>query len=363
MRLWVRPLASLRAEPVVGSEGSVSVFWSPDSRSIGFFAGGQLKRSDLRGEPPQILCDASDTQRPVGTWNREGVILFNSEDRRGLYRVPATGGQAIQVTALDASRQETLHAWPQFLPDGQHFIYLAQSERPENTGIYIGSLDSKVSKRVLAASGNPSYATFPSGMGYLLFMRAATLMAQAFDSKKLELRGEAFPVAEQVYLPNAPDRGFAAFSASQNGVLAYRTLGQASTELVWFDRQGRRLGTLGDPANYFSSGTFAGREDARHRPPRRPNWNSRHLAVRSCAWDAFPLYLRSFGRDQSHVVPRRQADRLQPPTQYLSEGSDGRRQCRTTVGIWRAKPLLKVGLRTAGLSFTIPLASSGRCPF
>jgi len=250
IRLWVRRLSSLDAEPVVGTEGVSSAFWSPDSQSIGFFAGGRLKRSNLNGSPPQVLCDASESYRPGGTWNREGSILFSSNDHDGLYRVLATGGEPSRVTALSAERGETLHAWPQFLPDGHHFIYLAQSERPENTGIYVGSLDSKVSKLVLKASGNPAYAAFPSGIGYLLSMQAATLMAQAFDPVRLELQGERFPVAARLYLPPAPASGFAAFSVSQNGVLSYRTLGQASTELVWFDRQGRRLGTVGEPANY-----------------------------------------------------------------------------------------------------------------
>lgn len=250
MRLWVRPLASLTADPIPGSDGAVSVFWSPDSRSIAFFAGGKLKRSDLSGAPPQILCDASDANRPIGTWGRDGVILFNSDDRRGLYRVPASGGEATQVTAFDTSRQENLHAWPQFLPDGRHFIYLIQSDKPENTGIYAASLDSKVAKQVVNTSTNPLYAVLPSGIGYLLYMHTATLMARQFDAKKLELQGEEFPVADQVLMPPAPARGFAAFSASATGVLAYRTRHVAMTELVWFDRRGHRLGTVGEPGTY-----------------------------------------------------------------------------------------------------------------
>jgi len=248
--LWVRPLSSLTADPIPGSEGASSVFWSPDSRSVGFFAGGKLKRSDLNGSPPQILCDASDALRPVGTWSRKGVILFNSEDRHGLYQVRAAGGTATPVTALDASRQENLHAWPQFLPDGIHFIYLVQSERPENTGIYAASLDSKVNKRVLNVSTNPSFAESPAGIGYLLFMQASTLMAQRFDTGSLEVQGEAFPVANQVSLPPSPAQGLGVFSASWDGVLAYQTLGPATAELVWFDRQGRRLGTVGEPGDY-----------------------------------------------------------------------------------------------------------------
>jgi Tol biopolymer transport system component/DNA-binding winged helix-turn-helix (wHTH) protein len=250
LRLWVRSLSSLTAEPVLGSEGAVSVFWSPDSRSVGFFAGGKLRRSDLRGAPPQNLCDVSDTARPVGTWSRDGMILFNSEDRHGLYRVAATGGEPSPVTTFDPSRQEVLHAWPQFLPDGRHFIYLVQSARPENTGIYVGSLDSRASKRVLNTSANPSYAGLPSGIGYLLFMQATTLMARPFDARRLESQGEAFPVAEQVLLPPAPAQGFATYSVSGNGALAYRTFGQATTELVWFDRKGNRVGRVGEPANY-----------------------------------------------------------------------------------------------------------------
>jgi eukaryotic-like serine/threonine-protein kinase len=249
-RLWFRPLASVTAEPIEGSDGAVSAFWSPDSRSVGFFAGGKLKRNDLNRSPAQVLCDASEALRPVGTWNRDGVILFNSEDRDGLYRVPATGGTAVQVTALDASRQENLHAWPQFLPDGRHYIYLVQSDKPENTGIYASSMDSRLRKRVANVSTNPTYAESPSGTGYLLFMQASTLMAQRFDAGKLELAGEALPVADQVSLPPSPAPGFAAFSASWNGVLAYQTLIPATNELVWFDRQGRRLGTVGEPGNY-----------------------------------------------------------------------------------------------------------------
>ena len=249
-RLWVRPLSSLAAESVPGTEGAVSLFWSPDSRSLGFFAGGKLKRSDLHGGPPQILCDASATLRPVGSWSRQGLILFNSFDRRGLFQVPANGGEPRPVTLIDASRHEIFHAWPQFLPDSRHFIYLVQSTLPENTGIYVGSLDSRERKRLMNTSSLSAYAGVTSGSGYLLFMHAATLMAQAFDARKQEMQGEAFPVAEDVRLPPTPAPGFAAISVSGKRVLAYQALGQATTELVWFDRAGRRVGMVAEAANY-----------------------------------------------------------------------------------------------------------------
>jgi Tol biopolymer transport system component len=167
-RIWVRPLASLTAEPVPGTEGAYSLFWSPDSRSLGFFAGLKLKAVQLHGGPPRALCDASTIQRPVGTWNRDGVILFNSSDRRGLYRVAVTGGEAMPLTTLDPARQELQHLWPQFLRDGRHFIYLVQSARPENTGIYTGSQDSKERKLIVRNTSIAKYAGLDPGNGYLL---------------------------------------------------------------------------------------------------------------------------------------------------------------------------------------------------
>jgi DNA-binding winged helix-turn-helix (wHTH) protein/Tol biopolymer transport system component len=249
-RIWVRPMASLTAVPVQGTEGAYSLFWSPDSRSLGFFTGEKLKTVQLHGGPPRALCDASAEGRPVGAWNRDGVILFNSLDRRGLYRMAATGGEATPVTTLDPAGQEVQHLWPQFLRDGRHFIYLVQSARPENTGIYAGSLDSKERKLILRTSSIAAYAGLDPGTGYLLYMRGGTLMAQRFDDRRLASEGEPLPIAEQVWLLPSGGQGFAAFSASGNGVVAYRTHPAAATELVWFDRKGNRLGTVGAPANY-----------------------------------------------------------------------------------------------------------------
>ena len=157
----------------------------------------------------------------MGAWSRNGLILFSGEDRQGLWAVPATGGQPRPVTALDASRKDFHHAWPKFLPDGRHFIFMIQSAQPENTGIYAGSLDAKVSKQLLNISGNPSYTESSAAQGYLLFMQGSTLMAQALDTSSLEVHGERFPVAEQVLLPPSNAQGFAAYSVSSNGMLAY----------------------------------------------------------------------------------------------------------------------------------------------
>jgi serine/threonine protein kinase/WD40 repeat protein len=253
-RIWVRSLDSLTISPLAGADGGIRPFWSPDSRSLAFFADGKLKKADLRGGPPQTLCDASNWN-PFGAWGRDGVILFGNGDSGGrtLSRVAATGGEVRLATTLDVSRQEAGHDYPQFLPDGRHFIYLVQSARPENSGIYAGSLDSKETKRLVSTQTNAAYAGSPSGSGYLLFTRDDALMAQAFDAARLELTGAPLPVTQPVSISSTivTARLLALFAVSENGVLAYRTGGSTGAiELVWFDRQGKRLGTVGEPADY-----------------------------------------------------------------------------------------------------------------
>jgi len=248
-RLWVRPLDSLAAQPLPGSEGAYLPFWSPDSRSIAFFAGGKLKKIDLLGGPAQTLCDAQAGRS--GAWNREGVILFRPAIGP-IYRVSAAGGEARAVTAFDRSRQENTHSWPQFLPDGRHFLYTATGSVPENSAVYVASLDSKDAKRLINTNLNTAYARDASGQGYLLFARGNTLMAQAFDAGRLELAGEPFPAAENMSIgANNAGPFLAAFSVSQNGVLAYaRGGGLGMKELTWFDREGKRLSRVGEPADY-----------------------------------------------------------------------------------------------------------------
>ena len=250
-RLWVRPLDSLAAEPLPGTEGAALPFWSPDSRSIAFSSRG-LKRVDLRGGPPQPVSNRGSL---ADAWSPEGVILLRTFEYAGLSRVAASGGEVQPATTLDASRQEISHHAPQFLPDGRHFLYAAYSSTAPNAWtIYAGLLDSQERKLLLSANSNAIHAGSRSGTGHLLFLRGTSLMAQAFDAGGLELRGDPLPVAEQVFLgspTNIPALAFGAFSASENGALAYRTgSGMGASELVWLDRQGKRLGTVGEPAAY-----------------------------------------------------------------------------------------------------------------
>jgi Tol biopolymer transport system component len=234
-QLWVRPLDSLAAQPLAGTDGASCPFWSPDSASIGFFADGKLKRIDVVGSAPQVLANAAVGRG--GTWNREGIILFAPGGAAPLLKVPATGGAPVAVMRLETG--QTNHRFPQFLPDGRHFIYSVAGSLGQS--IYAGSLDGAPSKRLASADA----AAVVSPSGFLLFTRQATLFAQAFDFKREELSGNPFPVAEQVAFDAAT---FAAGFSATSGILAYRT-SSAARQLTWLDRSGKDLGTIGPPDN------------------------------------------------------------------------------------------------------------------
>jgi Tol biopolymer transport system component len=240
--LWVRALGSLDARPLLGTDGALQPFWSADSRSVGFFANTKLKRIDLSGGSAQTLCDAPSNVS--GAWSRDGTIIFSRGVASGLYRVTAAGGTPIQVTQVDPSRNEIEHTWPYFLPDGRHFLYLVRSAQADQSAIYVGSLDSKETKSLVKVHSSGVYAS----PGYLLFVRENTLMAQAFDADNLELKGDAFPVAEQTV--RNPIIGRAMFSVSENGVLVTRSGGIHNNQPIWFDRAGKQLGPLTAPGGY-----------------------------------------------------------------------------------------------------------------
>jgi eukaryotic-like serine/threonine-protein kinase len=242
--LWLRPLDAASSQTLPGTEDGAYPFWSPDSRLIGFFAEGKLKTIAAAGGPAQVLCDAVDGRS--GSWNREGTIVFASTFNGPLYRISAGGGTPVQVTDLDSSQEENSHRWPQFLPDGRHFLFFVRSRQVALSGAYIGSLDSKEKKLLFRNLSNVVYAA----PGYLLFVRENTLMAQVFDYKHLSLSGDPAPI-DQGVLVNVP-YSRAILSVSDNGVLAYGGAPSAAepSRLRWLDRTGKQISTVGDAGEY-----------------------------------------------------------------------------------------------------------------
>ncbi len=245
--VWIRALNSLEPHPLPGTENIlVPVFWSPDSRFIAFQSGSKLKKIDISGGPPQDICDAFAGVFGGG-WNREGTIIFGTGGN-GIMQVPAAGGVPALLTTTEGRNE--VHTFPSFLPDGQHFFYL---RAPNNPGIYLGSLNVKPeqqnSRRILSTPVMAVYAASADArVGHLLFLREGTLLAQAFDERILQPQGNPIPVAERVgslFLS-----GF--FSVAPGGALAY-SAGPGVlwlSQLTWFDRQGRKLGSAGQPGTY-----------------------------------------------------------------------------------------------------------------
>jgi Tol biopolymer transport system component len=239
-QIWIRSFDSLSSQPLAGTEGASSPFWSPDSRFLGFFADGHLKKIDIAGGPAITLCAAPENMG--GTWSASGVIVFTPTGSSTLQKVSAAGGVPTPATRL--GKGETQHWRPSFLPDGRHFLYRSNTSG-EKGPFYIASLDSTDSTLVLQAdSSNALYS-----QGHLLFMLGSTLMAQPFDAERLVLTGEPVPIAEQVRMAGVVGNGI--FSASANGVLAYSAGSSVTgTDLIWIDRGGKKISTLGQPARY-----------------------------------------------------------------------------------------------------------------
>ena len=244
-QLWVHSLVSGESRPLARAGTSTSsLVWSPDSQFIAFSQDRKLKKIDVAGGSLQVICDLPNTWT-AGAWNEDGVIVFGVGGG-GLMKVSAAGGVPSPLTTLSASGQEIGHGGPKFLPDGEHFLYLRASKVVGESGIYIGSVDAAPEQqstvRLVTTEARPGY--LPSSdrrMGYVLFMRDRALMAQRFDSERLESIGEATLVADQVGSIATPTGLSGHFSASTNGTLSYRAGGTTSGTPVWVDRNGREL--------------------------------------------------------------------------------------------------------------------------
>ncbi len=236
--LWLRDLDSANSRVI--SDGGTPAFWSPDGHFVGFDRAGKLWKLALAGGPPTPICDV------VGflgaSWNRDDVILFSSSGG-GLQRVPASGGTPVRVTELDKSRGEDTHRYPWFLPDGRHFLYTARAAERDKSWIFAADLASSDRKPLLQVASNAVY----SPPGYLMFARGGTLMAQPFDARKLQITGQAIPIAQGVSYSSL---GVSAdFTVSESGVLAFLSGGATNAQLTWYDASGRQLGIVGAPGN------------------------------------------------------------------------------------------------------------------
>jgi serine/threonine protein kinase len=235
-RLWIRSLDAPVAQPLPGTEGAHHPFWSPDSHSIGFFAEGKLKRIDLGGAAPLVLSGNSACGCAFGgTWNVNGVIVFGGLESP-LYRVSASGGEPVAITKVE--RPSESHLWPFFLPDGRHVLYMS-GIAGRVTDVYVHTLGSTESRLLLHADSATAY-----GFGYLFYLREGALVAHPFDAASQTLTGAPMLVANQVGFQM--NRSEAAYSVSAAGAIAYRPSRIQRRQLVWVDRSGKELGTLGE---------------------------------------------------------------------------------------------------------------------
>jgi serine/threonine protein kinase len=248
-RLFVRPLNAATATeiPVSGSSPRYP-FWSPDSQQIAFTSGGNFQRVDLSGGPPATIC--SDCNAAYGgTWNHDGVILITSYTTRNLLRISVAGGDAKPLRPL--AQGEYRQIWPEFLPDGKRYLYFSEGAAPYQQGIYAASLDSNDRTFIVATNTNAAYLQ----SGQLLFTRGDVLMAQPFDIGSLKLSGEPHAVADHIERPGPGGTSLpfpsASFAASPSGVIVWRQIANSSqSALQWFDRSGKKLSVVGQPADY-----------------------------------------------------------------------------------------------------------------
>jgi len=244
--LWIYEPGSQESSSVANTEGASFPFWSPDGQSIGFFADGKLKKLSLAGGPVQTLCDAQTGRG--GAWNKDGVIIFTPSGQLGvgLYRISASGGTPTQITVPDKNLNEDSHRWPQFLPDGIHYLYSAihLSGRKDLSSIFVGALNSNEKRLIAKASGNVAYIA-----PYLLFYRDQTLFGQHFDPKTFQLAGEPIPILTDVQY--SPRISRAVFAASNEHLLVAQKAGDTgASQFLWFNRQGQEIGTPLKPGIY-----------------------------------------------------------------------------------------------------------------
>jgi Tol biopolymer transport system component len=242
--IWLHNIGSRLSNVLPGTEGATYPFWSPDGRSLGFFADGKLKTVDVTaGRSAQVLAEAPFGRG--GAWSKDGVILFTPDAWAGLFRVPSSGGTPMRVTTPDKEQYQVSHRWPVFLPDGKHYLYLACnfSGRLDKNSILMGALDSNEQRTIINASSNAAYAD----PGYLVYWRDNALVAQRFDLRSYSLRGEPRVISDAAQY--FPQTNFAVFTVAGETLVAQNGAGRGAgkSQMTWFDRRGKQIGTVGPP--------------------------------------------------------------------------------------------------------------------
>ena len=364
-RIWIRALDSLEIRPLPGSETGDLMpppFWSPDGRFVAFDSGGKLKKLDVTGGPAQALSD-TPYRSP---WADRGTFKATSSSETSPAVCCVSARPAARRLPSRPSidrRQEEFHLLPTFLPDGRHFVYLRVAPgAPDNGGVYVGTLDAtpeaqSMQRLMPYAVGLTYVASGDSGPGRLLFLREGTLMAQPFDATRLSLAGDAVPVAERV--GSFRDGGY--FSASDNGVLVYRTA-DADSQVTWFDRQGTVTGRASEPGGFSRRGSFSGWRSGgcvAHESAGRGE--GRPVAARPVAWqrsDTIDAW-RRHGR-VSCLVDGRQAHHLHA-RQQPAPSETGKRRGRRGGSVASEQRRARQGVRLVAGRTIPPVRHGGRC--
>jgi Tol biopolymer transport system component len=253
--LWLRPLDSQNARLLEDTEEAQFPFWAPDSSSIAFFTRNNLRRFDLNGVGPRTIATTSNGRG--GTWNREGTIVYSPKLSSQLWKVAASGGEPVPATTLDATRGDARHNFPQFLPDGRHFLFYAHSTDPQRSGPHIGSLDNPTKiDDIPQLRGNAFQAVYVrsgnSPRGHLIYVRDRSVVAQRFDPHTFLVDGEPQPILSRDSFNAASSPGFLNLTASATGILLDGGPEHARNELVWRKRDGSLIEVAAEGGDYIT---------------------------------------------------------------------------------------------------------------